>query len=413
MKKEEKSIDLSFCPLPPFFSVKYPTPFCIEKRVLTSPASSAAPPPFSRRTHKQTGSLHKGTASGRVQRERRNETYPMSGGKFSAAKLLGKYGWNEGEGLGKDGQGNADYVRVQKKDGTYGIGADKSKFCEAERMVCDLSFFFCLTIARPHSLRSPHPQKHTNLLDDVFATIAKTKKDKKKQAKKDKKDKKEKKSKASSDEAEAEDSDAAKEAEESAAAVSVSVSEEQYSGFVVSRAKLVQGKLEDVARAAAAAGEKAAEDSDASSSDSDDSSASGRPGVFTGGIVNDADLFSACGGARFGKLGRTGNSQKKIARIRQLEEDAGSKLIAQSRARWSLQQRKSSRSPKRSPTTAPARSPGRRPTPAPAKPVKVAEEAPQKKEKRKLDSPSCPPAKRDKKEKKAKKEKKEKKEKKR
>ena len=148
------------------------------------------------------------------------------------------------------------------------------------------------------------------------------------------------------------------------------------SGFTVSKAKLVGGNMEV---------EQGSEESDASSAE----------GAKPLAVMSDADLFSACRGARFGKLGRHSNSQKKIERIRHLEAVEGSVLVKEARERWDIS--KESVNQHRSPTSAPQ--------PAHKKDKKEKKEGKRMRE----EDDTAPPAKRAKKDKKDKKEKKSKK----
>eukprot|EP01068_Selenidium_serpulae_P006619 Selendium_serpulae@DN4459_c0_g1_i1.p2 len=54
----------------------------------------------------------------------------VSGTKFHSsfgAKLLAKFGWEEGKGLGKDEDGKQDPIQIKKRDETVGLGAETNK----------------------------------------------------------------------------------------------------------------------------------------------------------------------------------------------------------------------------------------------------------------------------------------------
>ncbi|KAJ9465509.1 hypothetical protein DIPPA_00709 [Diplonema papillatum] len=262
--------------------------------------------------------------------------------RFDPAALLGKYGWKEGAGVGKDLQGASTYIRVHKKQDGYGLGADKAAFKEKD------------------------VKKFAHLLDDALAKVNSSTKQKKKGKKAAKRDA-------------VSPSTSPAAAPEPAAAAGDLPKEHD---FLPSHAKLVDGHIEKDP-------EVSSDDSDSSSSDE------GAGGPIS--VVSDADLFAACKGARFGKLARHTNSQAKIARIRDVEAQSSALLVAQMRARWGLNaaKRRPSRSPHRSPAAAPQRSPRRSPAAAPLK-------SPKKKS-RKLDSPAEaePPAKKAKKQRKS------------
>ena len=45
-----------------------------------------------------------------------------------AFNLISKMGWSEGEGLGAQKQGNADYIHVHRKNDGHGVGFDSCQF---------------------------------------------------------------------------------------------------------------------------------------------------------------------------------------------------------------------------------------------------------------------------------------------
>lgn len=51
----------------------------------------------------------------------RNQISHMSKPQYHVAAWLEKYGWEEGKGLGKNLDGDADFIHVSKKDDTLGV----------------------------------------------------------------------------------------------------------------------------------------------------------------------------------------------------------------------------------------------------------------------------------------------------
>jgi hypothetical protein len=50
-----------------------------------------------------------------------------SGYSSFAQKMMKNMGWQEGAGLGKEGQGMASYIKVKRKDDDAGLGRDKAE----------------------------------------------------------------------------------------------------------------------------------------------------------------------------------------------------------------------------------------------------------------------------------------------
>eukprot|EP01064_Diplonema_japonicum_P031068 TRINITY_DN5451_c2_g1_i1.p2 TRINITY_DN5451_c2_g1~~TRINITY_DN5451_c2_g1_i1.p2 ORF type:complete len:299 (+),score=86.05 TRINITY_DN5451_c2_g1_i1:49-897(+) len=271
--------------------------------------------------------------------------------KFDPAALLNKFGWEQGKGLGKEGQGRSSYVTVQKKSQGYGLGADKSTFDEKERKVFNMQF------------------------DEIMKGVKKSVKGK---------------------------SETTTTTTTSTTTTTTTTTETAEKGFVTS-GTLVNGVMSTTTKTLEAVKEP---DTDSDS----DSSSYGPSAPIT--AMSDADLFNACGGVRFGKLGRHSNSEKKIQRIREAERTSGAKLVARAKERWGVKTRCISSSPVRSPAAAPRNSPRRSPLASPrqapraiVKTHPIATPSDKKEKKRK--------EKKEKKEKKDKKDKKEKKKRKR
>ncbi|KAG5189305.1 G-patch domain-containing protein [Tribonema minus] len=56
-----------------------------------------------------------------------NQAWANSRTDGIAYKLMRKMGWSEGKGLGKDEDGIASHIRVQRRDGNLGLGAAKDR----------------------------------------------------------------------------------------------------------------------------------------------------------------------------------------------------------------------------------------------------------------------------------------------
>jgi G-patch domain len=102
----------------------------------------------------------------------------MSFGK----KLLEKYGWSEGQGLGKDNQGIAKPISTQTQTNTKGIGTDQASF------VNWWDDLYSNTLSKINSVSST-----IKAPENSFSSTDKSDKEKLQRKRKDKKDRKHKK----------------------------------------------------------------------------------------------------------------------------------------------------------------------------------------------------------------------------